>query len=202
MGKTRRRSSRVVRHKNADAQSRSSKYNAQRAASASVAKHGARQIWNVLVKPLSLLLAAAGLLATAYQLLGGPPWPTGPSFTPSENVARPFDVPFKIRNASSVFRIDGLKITCVLEHVAFQNGLVIERFAGSNSGNGGTLDPLGEKPYLCPIKAGIPVQRATIKFRGEYHYPALGVAFTYESPSFELSYDADRQLWVSGGPLR
>ncbi|WP_155714140.1 hypothetical protein [Burkholderia cepacia] len=203
MGKRRKKSKGIARHNNARPRTQASNSNAPVPAAAVGSRRFAGFSWRCLTKPISWPFWIAGVLATAYQLLGGPPWPTGPSFEPSESSAPPFDVPFTVRNASSLFRIDDLKITCVLQHVEIGNGSSFNNASANSSGNGGSLDPLKNKPYLCPVavSASIPIQKATIKFSGEYRYPFLDKPFTFESPSFELWYDRHRQLWVAGGSL-
>jgi len=69
-----------------------------------------------------LPITVIGLIASIYQILGGPPWPTDPDVRPhdvSDNSS--FVLPFTIRNRSTLFDMNHVAMTCGIDMVAISD---------------------------------------------------------------------------------
>jgi len=65
------------------------------------------------VRAIGVVLTIIALVASIYQITGGPPWPTDPIVFPeAPSNGPPFDNPFDVLNKSSVFDIKRLSIHC------------------------------------------------------------------------------------------
>ena len=64
----------------------------------------------------TLVVGTVGLVASVYQIQGGPPWPVGPVFVPGfPSAGNAFDVPFTVTNKSAFFSLRHLEILCGFE---------------------------------------------------------------------------------------
>jgi len=107
---------------------------------------------------IGLIIGSLGLTATAYQLLGGPPWPTAPVFTPQPpSVASPFDNPFDVTNKSGFADLYDLAITCRIVFVKASRLNVTRDFNGRLIFPARGLNPIlasgSTSQFTCPFRA-------------------------------------------------
>jgi hypothetical protein len=100
-----------------------------------------------------------GLVASIYQLYGGPPWPTAPTFTPQPpSGGSPFDNPFDVTNKSGLADLHDLAVTCRIIYLQ-SSRMTVAR-------NANNLRLIFPAKGLAPIlDAGSPPQQITCPFR-------------------------------------
>lgn len=69
------------------------------------------------------VVVLVGLIAGAYQLMGGPPWPTDPEIRPHDtaDASSTLVLPFTIRNRSTLFDMNNVNMTCGVDLVMFSD---------------------------------------------------------------------------------
>lgn len=166
---------------------------------------------------LAFFLAAAGAIATFYQLTGGPPWPTPPSFAPGgTSYASQFDVPFVVTNPSSLFSISNLHISCEVSFDAqgTDGGRILTDPESFVSIQGEGLNPEllshSSATFTCPFRgfaavdgtdAGARLLRAKIYFIAEYNVAFWGTE-RMQSQVFQLDTETNPPEWQPGPPLQ
>jgi hypothetical protein len=71
--------------------------------------------WVVASSLIAFVALSIGVISGLADILGGPLWPTPPTFSPGlPSSSSPLAVPFDVTNKSSLFDIQNLKIDCGL----------------------------------------------------------------------------------------
>jgi hypothetical protein len=122
-----------------------------------LAKTGQKKIIQGTRWLIGLIIGSLGLAATAYQLLGGPPWPTAPVLTPQPpSVASPFDNPFDVANKSGFADLYDLAITCRIVFVKASRLNVTRDFKGRLIFPARGLNPIllagSTSQFTCPFR--------------------------------------------------
>jgi hypothetical protein len=107
---------------------------------------------------VSFVFGLIALIASAYQLAGGPPWPIEPAITPQmPSAASPFNNPFDVANKSGLADVYDLSIKCRIVYLKSARLTVTKDFRG-----GLIFDSKGTNPILL---AGSTPQQFTCPFR-------------------------------------
>jgi hypothetical protein len=106
------------------------------------------------------VVGVVGLLASIYQVGGGPPWPADPEIHPRDTAdGSSLILPFSVRNRSTLFDTNDVSMTCGIDLVAFSdaNG----HWAGADSAaffTGVISIPANSSPVNYPCDASSLVQ--------------------------------------------
>jgi len=143
-----------------------------------------------------------GLIASVDQIWG-PPWPTQLDFDPGPpDASLPFDVPFTVRNRSTVFDATAVQLGCLLEKVEFRNGgrLIDDLVVGT----GPTEIARGDqRPFRCwfpfePQQVKVAVMRIIASYD---HHRLFGWRTQMRSEPFVWDTKATPARWVKGNPI-
>jgi hypothetical protein len=161
----------------------------------------------------SLILASIGLVASVYQLFGGPPWPTEPTFVArASSFGSPLDIPFIVENHSVIFWIRHPQLKCrVISLHTLDNRLNVEGGPGvlmtvSDAPNA-DIKPSGTAAAVCAANhfkfPGTALRDGKIKFIVEYDslLPWRGRIET-ESEVFTLNTALVPPQWIEGESMR
>ena len=105
---------------------------------------------------LTVIIGGICLVASIYQLFGGPPWPTEPTFTPqAPSAASPFNNPFDVANKSGLADIRDLRIKCRMVFVRASRLTVTRFFPGKlifdARGTNPVLEAGSTRQFTCPF---------------------------------------------------
>ena|SRR5271156_1755237 len=81
-----------------------------------------RRWWRGAKWTTGTIVAILGLIASVYQLTGGPPWPADPEIYPHDTAdGSSLILPFILRNRSTLFDMKNVSMTCGIDLVAFSD---------------------------------------------------------------------------------
>jgi hypothetical protein len=158
---------------------------------------------------LGTLILTMGAIASVYQLWGGPPWPTVPSFSPGlPSSGPPLDVPFLVTNKSVFFRLDNLKIHCLVRLIKTTTKIFANDDVFATGSN--TIEPTQSRSYTClfnqylRLPANERIVVAQIEFSSEYDHAwwPWGHRSDISSGIFTLNTNTIPPQWTPGAPLR
>ncbi len=105
--------------------------------------------WRAFAGLVAFAIACAGVAASAYQLLGGPPWPTDPDIDPAPpDTSPPFSVPFSVKNPSSLFDIQDAELICGIDRAVTDEDQSLTG-VGLLSGAKNSIPALSVSPFKC-----------------------------------------------------
>jgi hypothetical protein len=171
----------------------------------------------------STIAGVLALLASIYQLLGGPPWPTDPVFSAeAPSSASPFDNPFDVANSSGLVDIRDLSIHCEITRLNTKRMRMTVGFGGTLlflSRGPNPLLPAGTKSaFTCPFREAMDAIKfgadalddptsAQIWLIGAYDTPGWWHGFWFNPhretrATFTLDVKTIPPRWMPGLPLR
>jgi hypothetical protein len=158
----------------------------------------------------TLVLGAITLAASAYQLSGGPPWPTSPQIEPGMPAYSPtFSIPFEVRNPSSWFSMHRAILECEMKDLKTSGGRTIPVLNTRIALSGDTaIDPLGSRPFQClfpVLTPGETVVGAKLSIMAQWHISLFGWWVPSWEPTigpFNWRSDLKPPRWIKGEPLR
>jgi hypothetical protein len=173
-----------------------------------------RRLW-LAAKVAALFVAGVfGFVASIYQIEGGPPWPTAPSFSPGPpSFGAAFDVPFRVENKSALVSIRGLQIKCKVEGTIPDQPTITKltfgpNFVGASGSN--TIAPVTSAPYTCPLRGAFVfgadatdiIRHARVTFIAEYDAHFIGARIAAEDGPFTWNETTVPPHWERGIPLK
>src|SRR5262249_39543841 len=172
-----------------------------------------RRLWRVGKLVFGVVVAAAGLLASAYQLGGGPPWPASPEIEPGAPAySPPFSIPFQVRNPSSIFSMQRPIFECEIENLKLSEGTVIQNLNTQIADTRGvTISPKGTHPFKCWFPLQVPqgqvIVGAKLNIEAQWRIaiPFLGLRIDSWMPAigpFNWGSTLVPPRWIKGEPLR
>jgi hypothetical protein len=158
------------------------------------------------------MVIAVGLLAGAYQLGGGPPWPTSPKIDPGAPAYSPaFSIPFEVRNPSSLFYMHRTIFECEMENIKTNQGRVISVLNTQIASTRDTaIAPKAARPFTClfplTLAPGEAIVAARLSIMAQWHseIPLLGWWVPSWEPTIGPFYwhnDLNPPRWIRGEPL-
>jgi hypothetical protein len=159
----------------------------------------------------TVIVGSLGLVASVYQIWGGPPWPTAPAFAPgAPSFGSALDVPFIVTNKSVLFPIKKLHILCSANRIVVGPPNWQVRGISFSIPGFADLAPGQSRPYTCAFNSVVRgpngdkmgVLGAAITFNSEYDSSWWSGSRTKaESEMFTLETKTSPPQWVTGEPL-
>jgi hypothetical protein len=172
-----------------------------------------QQRWFRIVEwAFGAVVLVVGLLASAYQLGGGPPWPAAPEIDPGAPAySAPFSIPFQVQNPSSLFWMHRPIFECMMASIRFSDGTFVENLDTQVAHLlGDLLDiaPKGTHPFKCWFpnifsKGGVVVD-AKLNIMASWKIRFLGLEFSSWEPTigpFHWDNTLNPPRWIKGEPL-
>jgi hypothetical protein len=160
-----------------------------------------------------VVIGAAGVLVSAYQLGGGPPWPASPEIEPGAPAySPPFSIPFQVRNPSFIFSMQRPIFECEIENLKLSDGRVIQNVNTQLADTRGvTIAPKGTHPFNCwfplPVPQGQTIVDAKLNVEVQWRIAIPFLGLRMDAPwmptigPFNSNSTLGPTRWIKGEPL-